>query len=65
DNLLEQLRIAAMERHISMSALIREALEDKLRGSRPKPRSLGIGSSGFSDTARLAGEECPEPRSWR
>jgi metal-responsive CopG/Arc/MetJ family transcriptional regulator len=65
DELLERLRLIAAERRTSMASLIREAVEEKVRGYRPRPRSLGIGASGYTDTARLAGEERPEPRSWR
>jgi len=48
-----------------MAALIRGAVERQLEAHRPTPRSLGIGASGQSDTARLSGEERPEPRVWR
>ncbi len=34
-------------------------------GNHERPRSLGTGSSGHRDTARRAGEEDPEPRSFR
>jgi hypothetical protein len=40
-------------------------LDEKVASSRPKPRSLGMGSSGRTDTTRRAGDERPEPRSWR
>lgn len=65
DELLQRLRVIAAERRTSMAALVREALEEKARSYRPRPRSLGIGASGHSDTARLAGEQRSEPRSWR
>jgi hypothetical protein len=65
DELLDQLRLAAAQRGVSMAVLIREALEDKVRSERPKPRSLGIGDSGRTDIAQRIGEERPEPRSWR
>ena len=65
DDLLKRLRVIAAEEGTSMEALIREVLEEKLAGHRPKPRSLGIGASGHSDTGRRAGEERPTPRSWR
>lgn len=65
DELLERLRRVAAERGISMAELIREALEEALKRYRPRPRSLGIGASGHTDTARRAGEERPEPRPWR
>jgi hypothetical protein len=50
---------------MSVAALIREAVEEKLSRHRPKPRSLAIGDSGQTDTARRAGDERPEPRAWR
>jgi metal-responsive CopG/Arc/MetJ family transcriptional regulator len=65
DELLKRLRRMAAERGTSMADLIREALEDKVRTDRPRPRSLGLGASGYSDTARRAGEERAVPRSWR
>jgi metal-responsive CopG/Arc/MetJ family transcriptional regulator len=65
DDLLKRLRLLAAERRTSMAALIREALEEKSASYRPKPRSLGIGDSGYSDTSRRAGEERAVPRSWR
>ena len=65
DELLNRLRLIAAERHTSIAALVREALEEKTRSYRPRPRSLGIGASGHTDTARLAGEERAEPRTWR
>ena len=48
-----------------MAALIRELLEEGIEPRRPKPKSIGIGASGHTDTARRAGEERPKPRSWR
>lgn len=65
DPLLRDLHRMAEERQTSMAALIREAVEEKLATFRPRPRSLGIGESGHSDTARRAGEQRPEPRPWR
>ena len=63
-HLLERLRQMAAERGTSMAELIREALEDKVGSHRPRPRSVGMGASGHSDTAALAGDERPQPRSW-
>lgn len=63
--LLQRLRLLAAERRTSMAALIREALEEKSAAYRPKPRSLGIGDSGRTDTSRQAGEERAVPRAWR
>lgn len=65
DELLERLRMMASENHTSMAALIREALEEKAKTYHARPRSLGIGSSGHSDTARRTGDTRPEPRPWR
>lgn len=63
--LIVRLRVMAAERRTSMAAIIREALEEKTRSHPPKPRSLGIGDSGHTDTARLLGEERVPPVSWR
>jgi len=65
NELLEQLRKMAAEKRTSMAFLIREALEEKAKAYRPPPRSLGMGSSGHTDTARRASDERPEPRPWR
>ena len=65
DEILQRLRLYAAERGTSMAAIIREALEEKIQSYRPRPRSLGIGASGHTDTARRAGSERSEPRSWR
>jgi metal-responsive CopG/Arc/MetJ family transcriptional regulator len=64
-DLLERLRRMAIERGTSMATVIREALDEKVQSHHPRPRSLGIGASGYSDTARRTGEERPVPRSWR
>ena len=61
--LLDRLSLMAAERRTSVAALVREALEEKVGGRRPRPRSLGVGASGYRDTARLAGEERPQLRS--
>jgi hypothetical protein len=63
--LMKQLRRIAAERETSVAAVMREALEEKVREHRRRPRSLGIGASGFSDTARRTVEERPAPRAWR
>ena len=65
DVLLKRLRLIAAERDTSMAALVREALEEKAKSYRPRPRSLGIGFSGDTDTARQGSDLRPEPRSWR
>ncbi len=48
-----------------MATIIREAIDEKVVGLAPKPRSLGVGASGTSDAARRSAEERPEPREWR
>jgi plasmid stability protein len=65
DELLQQLRRVAAEQGRSMAAVMREALEEKVRSYHPRPRSLGISASGVADTARRAGEERPVLRPWR
>jgi metal-responsive CopG/Arc/MetJ family transcriptional regulator len=64
-DLIRRLRILAAEQGTSMSTLVRDAVEQKLKTHRPRPRSLGIGASGHSDTARRSAQERPEPRPWR
>ncbi len=65
DDLRERLRLIAAERRTSIAALVREALHEKVTAYRPRPRSLGIGASGQTDTARRTAVERPAPRSWR
>jgi len=65
EDLLKRLRGIALERGTSMAALIRQALEEVSDSHRPKPKSLGMGASGHTDTSRRAGEERVPPRSWR
>jgi hypothetical protein len=64
-DLLKRLRRVAAERGTSMADLIREALEDRVGTDRPRPRSLGMGASGHTDTAQRSGNERPTARSWR
>ncbi len=61
----DRLRRLAADRGVSMATLIREAIDEKVDKTRPVPRSLGIGASGSTDTARRTAEERPEPRTWR
>jgi hypothetical protein len=63
--LLERLRLLAHARGMSMAAVIREAMEEKAATYRPRPRSLGVGASGRTDTARQTADERPVPRAWR
>jgi hypothetical protein len=65
EQVLQRLRRMAAERGTSMADLIREALEAKVGTDHPRPRSLGLGSSGHTDTAQRASRERPVPRSWR
>ena len=60
-----RLRRIAADRGVSMATIIREAIDEKVDRLAPKPRSLGIGASGSSDTARRSSDERPEPRPWR
>jgi predicted NBD/HSP70 family sugar kinase len=60
-----RLRRLAAERGVSMATIVREAIDEKLAAARPRPKSLGIGSSGRTDLARRSADERPEPRSWR
>lgn len=65
DELRERLRRLAAERGVSMATILREAIDEKLTTTRPRPRSIGAGASGRTDTARRSADERPEPRTWR
>jgi hypothetical protein len=65
EDVRDRLRMLAAERGVSMATIVREAIDEKIAGVRPKPRSLGVGASGTTDTARRTGDERPEPRAWR
>ncbi|MBM3933022.1 MAG: ribbon-helix-helix protein, CopG family [SAR202 cluster bacterium] len=65
EELLERLRTIASERGTSVAAIVREALEEKTKSHRPRPKSIGMFASGHSDTARSAGDIKTVPRSWR
>lgn len=65
DDVRRRLRRIAAERGVSMAAIIREAIDEKVDRLAPKPRSLGVGASGLTDTARRSADERPEPRPWR
>lgn len=62
---LRRLRVIAADRRTSMAEIVREAVEEKLAAYRPKPRSIGLGASGRSDTARRIGDSEIEPSPWR
>ena len=59
---LQQLRRVAVERHVSLATIIREALDEKALNNRPRPRSAGIGDSGHTDTSERMSHERPVPR---
>jgi metal-responsive CopG/Arc/MetJ family transcriptional regulator len=63
--LRDRVRRLAADRGVSMSEIIREAIDEKLESARPRPRSVGVGASGRHDTASRTASERPEPRSWR
>ena len=65
DEVRDRLRRLAAERGVSMATLVREAIDEKINRMRPTPRSLGIGASGATNTARRTAEERPEPHEWR
>jgi hypothetical protein len=54
----------AAERGVSMAFVIREALEEKVAKRRPKPRSIGIAASGYTDTSQRVDELLRVPE-WR
>jgi hypothetical protein len=62
---MDRLKALARDRGVSLATIVREALEDKAKEYRPKPKSLGMGSSGRSDIATTEGSERVPPRSWR
>lgn len=62
DEIIARLKGLARDRKVSFSEVVREALEAKAAEYRPRPRSLGSGSSegpGTRDGGRVP------PRSWR
>ena len=63
DEIFERLRSIAEERHTSVDALVREALEEKALSLRPLPSSLGAGDSGYTNTARESATFRPKPTS--
>lgn len=65
EDIIRRLRMLAAERRVSMAALIREAIDEKLQARHPLPRSLGIAASGLRGTAKKTADHRSEPRSWR
>jgi predicted transcriptional regulator len=59
DDTLDRLRALARERHVSVAEIIRQALSDKAREFRPRPRSLGIAESAPARTSEFAGRVPP------
>lgn len=66
EELLDKLRRIATEEHVSLATVIRQALEERAVRQRPKPKSLGIFDSGYTDTSELASDWHQfKPRDWR
>ncbi len=70
DEKLEALRTLAAERGVSVSCLVREAIDEKLSKKlrpreRPRLSALGMGSSKDGPTAREMGDITPEIPPWR
>jgi hypothetical protein len=61
---LARLRSLARERKVSFAEVVREALDEKAKEFRPRPRIIGMFSSGRSDGSMAATEPQP-PVSWR
>jgi plasmid stability protein len=61
----KRLRVLAAERGVSMAALIREAVEEKANFRPPKPKSIGMGASKYTTTARDSADFRFEPPPWR
>lgn len=52
---VERLQALARDRGVSFAEVAREALEQKAREYRPRPKSLGVADSGRRDVSRSAG----------
>lgn len=65
DDVMDRLRAIAVQRNVSLATVIREALEEKAASQRPLPKSLGMGASGYTDTARRTAEEGFVGEPWR
>jgi hypothetical protein len=61
---LDRLRELARERGVSFAEVVREAMSEKALEYRPKPKSIGLFSSGRSDGSKAATDPQP-PVSWR
>ena len=62
---MDRLRALARDRGVSLAQVVREALVEKAAEHRPKPRSVGIASSGPGRTSEQAATRRTPPRSWR
>jgi len=62
DHVIARLKALARERGISFSQLVREALEEKAREFRPKPKSIGVFRSGRTDISEQASQGRVPPR---
>lgn len=65
ENLLVRLRRMAEEENETTVSVIQKVMKEKMRDYHPRPRSIGVAASGYSDTAQRTSEERPEPRAWR
>jgi hypothetical protein len=66
DHLLRWARTLAGNNGMSVEQFVRDAVEEKGVRMRPKPRSMGAFSSGYTDTSELSTEGTFEPPSpWR
>ena len=60
--ILMALKQLAEEGGVSVDALIREGVEQKLANHQPGPKSIGIGASAQRDTAMRSSDDRPDPR---
>lgn len=65
EELLQQLRMLAARRGVSLATVIREALERTVKEERPRPTFIGTGQSGRTESVADLGRELGQPRSWR
>jgi hypothetical protein len=59
---VNRLQDLARDRGVSFAEVVREALEEKAREYRPRPRSLGLFDSGRKDVSTRAGMGRTPPR---
>jgi hypothetical protein len=63
--LQKKVKRLAAERGVSFGQLVREGLEAIVETHQPKPRAVGVMSSGHKDSGRWIGETRAVPRPWR